>query len=318
MWLALTVSCIIMWGVTDVLYKKSLPQGDSLSHFKSLVWSGIIMAIAGTIMAFYSDTFVSSLKALKDNLYLIPVSILYPIALFFGLKGKQELDVSVVSPLENIDGAMAAIILYGYFIFTGNAEVTKNIGLMEVIGTILIVVGVIAVGLQEHKLSKTEEGLEKNKRKHRFGALVLIFPLIYNLVDALSMVLTSITVNETVGSGISDIDFFIFESFMFVVIGILMWLYMLIVKKYAYNPFKKEDRYKCSAAIGETCGTMLFIFAIAINPVLTSPIVSSYCIVAIIVARILLKEKLNKKQYLSLLFLIGGIILLGLSELIRG
>lgn len=315
-WLILTILCILVWGLTDVLYKISLPRNDSLAHFKSLIWNGIVMLLAGIIMIFISDTFISSLKALKDNLYLIPLSILYPIALFFGLKGKQKLDVSIVSPLENIDGAMAAIILYFYFILSGNKELTKNIGILEIIGTILIVLGVIALGIQEHKLSKKENDIEISMKKHHFGALALIFPIIYNLVDALSMVVTSITVNETVGRGISDIDFFIFESFGFAFVGIIMWLYLFLKKKYIYKPFNKEDKTKVIASIGESLGTMLFIFALAMNPILTSPIVSSYCIVTIIIARIILKEKLSKKQYISLLLLIIGITLLGISEII--
>lgn len=131
------------------------------------------------------------------------------------------------------------------------------------------------------------------------------------------MVMTGITVNETNVNGISDIDFFIFESFGFAVISIIMWLYMLIVKKYAYNPFKKENLSKCSAAICETSGTMLFIFAVAINPILTAPTTSSYCIVAIVAARIFLKEKLTAKQYLCVALLVIGIALLGISEFIK-
>ena len=66
-------------------------------------------------MALRSDTVLNSIRMLSDNLYLLPLCIFYAIALFFGLLGKKHLDASVVSPLENIDGAMAAIILYFFF-----------------------------------------------------------------------------------------------------------------------------------------------------------------------------------------------------------
>lgn len=317
LWLYMTITCILVWGVNDILYKKSLPQNDSLAHFKGLIWNGIVMGIAGIIMIFFSDTFVSSVKSLKENWYLIPVAILYPLALFFGLKGKQQLEVSVVSPIENIDGAMAAIILYVFFVFTGNSAATKNISILDIIATISIVIAVVSLGIQEQKLSKNEKGLTEDKKKHKLGAIALLFPIIYNLVDALSMVLTGITVNDTTTNGISDVDFFIFEGIMFLFMAIIMWLYLLISKKYVYNPFKKVDKFKCSAALGETAGTMLFIFSIAINPVLTAPIVSSYCIVTIIIARLFLKEKLTKKQYISLVFLVIGVVLLGASELLK-
>ena len=316
-WLLLTLSCIILWGITDILLKKSLDYSDSLSQYKTFVWIGILMAPAGVIMAICSDTLLDSIMMVKDNLYLIPLCVFYAIALFFGLLGAKHLDASVVSPLENIDGAMAAIILYFFFLFTGRSHITDKIGLVQLVGTVAIVVGVVLLGIQEQSLSKQETHLSENKKRHRLGALALIFPIVYNLVDAVSMVAVGITVSEETDVAIPDIDFFIFESLGFVVVAICVWFYMLIIKKYKYNPFKKEELVRCGAATGETFGTMAFTFAVGISPILTAPITSSYCFVTIVLARIFLKERLTKKQYLSLAFLVVGIALLGVSEIIN-
>ena len=316
-WLLLTLSCIILWGITDILLKKSLDYSDSLSQYKTFVWIGIVMAPAGVIMAICSDTLLDSIMMVKDNLYLIPLCVFYAIALVFGLLGAKHLDASVVSPLENIDGAMAAIILYFFFLFTGRSHITDKIGLVQVVGTVAIVAGVILLGIQEQSLSKQEAHLSEDKKRHRLGALALIFPIIYNLVDAVSMVAVGITVSEETEVAIPDIDFFIFESLGFVVVAICVWFYMLIIKKYKYNPFKKEELVRCGAATGETFGTMAFTFAVGISPILTAPITSSYCLVTIVLARIFLKERLTKKQYLSLAFLVVGIALLGVSEIIN-
>ena len=86
-----------------------------------------------------------------------------------------------MSPLENIDGAMAAIILYFFFLFTGRSHVTDSINVVNMVATVSIVVGVVLIGIQEHKLSKQEIDLEEDKKKHRLGALALLFPIIYNL-----------------------------------------------------------------------------------------------------------------------------------------
>lgn len=315
-WLLLIFSCIILWGITDILYKKSSDYNDPLSQYKAFVWIGMVMGLAGAIMAICSDTLHDSIMMVKDNLYLIPLCIFYALALFFGLLGAKHLDASVVSPLENIDGAITAIILYMFFFLTGRSHVTDSIGIMDIIGTVAITTGVIFLGIQEHKLSKQEMNLEEDKKKHRLGALALIFPIIYNLVDAVSMVAVGITVSEETEVAIPDIDFFIFESLGFLVVAICMWLYMLIAKKYKYNPFKKKELVRCGAATSETLGTMTYIFAVAGNPILTAPITSSYCLVTVVLARIFLKERLTKKQYLSVAFVIVGIVLLGISEII--
>ena len=316
-WLLLTLSAIILWGATDILLKKSLQCSDSLSHFKTFVWIGLIAALSCVVVALCSDTLLDSVRMIADNLYLIPVTVFYVVAMFFGLLGAKHLDASVVSPLENIDGAITAIILYIFFFLTGRSYVTDSIGIMDIIGAVAITTGVIFLGIQEHKLSKQEKNLEEDKKKHRLGALALLFPIAYNLADAVSMVATGIAVSGETEVEIPEIDFFFFECFGFLVISIFVWIYMLTVKKYVYNPFKKAELPRLGAATCETLGTLTFVFATGINPILTAPITSSYCFVTVILARIFLKERLTKKQYLSLALVIIGIALLGISEIIN-
>ena len=316
-WFILTMSSIILWGITDILFKKSLHHSDPLSHFKTFVWVGLVMAVAGCIAAICSDTLLESFAMLADELYLIPLCAIYVIAMFFGILGAKHLDASVVSPLENIDGAIAAIILYFFFLLTGRSHIAESVGVMDIIGTVAITVGIIILGIQEHKLSKQEISLEDNKKKHRLGAWALLFPIAYNLVDAISIVAMGITVSGETEASIPDIDFFFFECLAFALIAIIVWLYMLFAKKYKYNPFKKTELSRVGAASCETLGTLAFTFAIGINTILTAPIASSYCFVTIILAHIFLKEKLTKKQYLSLILVLIGIALLGLSEIFR-
>ena len=319
-WLILTLACIILWGVTDILYKATFYKNDSLSYYKSFVWVGLVMALAGFIMSTWSDTLLDSIKMVKDDvLYLIPLCLVYAIAWFFGLLGNKHLDASVVSTIENIDGALVAIIIYYYFLLTGYIHPSYKIGVMDVIATVSIIIGVVLIGREEQALMRQEINLSEDKKKHRFGALALFFPIIYTLIDVFSIAeISGVSANSgIVNAGeeghIPAIDFFIFECAGFALVAICVWLYMMIVKKYIYNPFQEEELIRCGAATGETVGTMAFIFAASINPVLTAPITSLYCLVTIILARIFLKERLNKKQFISLAFLIAGIALFGIS-----
>ena len=316
-WLLLTLSAIIFWGITDILLKKSLDHSDGLSQYKTFVWIGLVAALSGTVAAICSDTLSDSFLVLADNLYLIFVTLFYVVAMFFGLLGAKYLDASVVSPLENIDGAIAAIILYLFFLLSGRSHVTDSIGMVDIIGTLAITVGVILIGMQEHKLSKQETPLCKDKRKHRLGAWALLFPIAYNLADAASIVAMGITVSGETDVSMPDIDFFFFECMGFVFISVFVWLYMLIYRKYIYNPFRKTELSRVGAATCETLGTLVFTIAVGISPILTVPVSSSYCLVTILLARIFLKERLTKKQYLSLAFVVIGIALLGISEILN-
>ena len=322
-WFILTLACIILWSVADMLFKASSDYNDPLSHYKSFVWIGMVMALAGFVMATWSDTLLDSLKMVKDNvLYLVPLYLVHAIALFFGLLGIKHLSASVVSALENIDGAIATIIIYFYYLLTGYIHPAYGIGILNFIASVSIIIGVILLGRQEQALMRQEEHLSEDKKRHRLGALALFFPILYNLVDGFLIA----EINGIGGNGgivskgaetsIPAIDFFVFECVAFAVVAICVWLYMMLVKKYMYNPFQEEELIRSGAATGETFGTMTFIFASAINPTLTAPVVSLYCLVTIVLARIFLKERLTRKQYLSLAFVVAGIALLGISEFV--
>ena len=319
-WFILTLACIILWGVTNILYKASFHKEDSLAYHKTFVWLGIVMALAGFVMSNWSDTLLDSFKVItEDVLYLIPFCLIYAVVWFFGLLGNKHLDASVVSPLENIGAAMSAIIIYFYFMLTGYIDPAYKIGVIEVFATVFVIIGVILIGREEQAMMKQEIILGEEKKKHRFGALALLFPIIYALFDIFSIAEIGGVSSNTglVYAGeenhIPAIDFFVFECAGFVLVAICIWLYMAIVKKYIYNPFQEDELIRCGAATGETVGTMAFIFAAAMNPVLTAPFASLYCLVSIVLARIFLKERLTKKQFISIGFLIAGIALFGIS-----
>ena len=323
-WLLLTLSCILFWGITDILHKVSSDYNDPLSHYKTFVWIGIVMGLAGCVTMLVSDTLLDSVKMIRDDvLYLVPLCLVYAIAWFFGLLGNKHLDASIVSTIENIDGALVAIIVYYYYLLTGYIHPMYTIKFVDVVATVCIIIGVILIGREEQSLMRQEANLSEDKKKHRFGALALFFPIIYTLIDVFSIAeIGGINANSgilTAGEEnfIPAIDFFIFECAGFALVAICIWLYMMIVKKHIYNPFQEEELIRCGAATGETVGTMAFIYAASINPVLTAPITSLYCLVTIVLARIFLKERLAKKQFISLAFLIAGIVLFGISEIFR-
>ena len=164
-WLILTLSCIVLYGITDILLKKSLDYYDPLSQYKTFIWIGLVALPASVIMAICSDTLPDSIRIVAQNPYIIPVNIFYVVAMFFGLLGAKYLDASVVSPLENIDGAITAIILYFFFLFADRSNITDSIGIMDIVGIIVITVGVVLLGVQEQKLSKQEVNLDEDKKK---------------------------------------------------------------------------------------------------------------------------------------------------------
>jgi drug/metabolite transporter (DMT)-like permease len=322
-WFLLMLACLLLWGISGILYKAASPHDDCLSHYKNFIWTGIIMALAGGIMGTWSETLLDSVKMVwKNALFLIPLCVIYATVFFFGLYGKRFLSASIITPLENIGGALAAIIIYYYYLLTGYIDPAYPISILDFIASISIIIAVVMIGKEEQSLFKAEARLKDDKKKHPYGALVLFFPLIYALIDVFSVAeIGGIggnndgIVTENAMAAIPAMDFFIFECLGFVIISIFVWIYLFVVKKHTYNPFEPKELLRCGAATGETFGTMTFTLAAAINPVLTAPIASFHCVITILLARIFLKEHLSKKQYLCLGLLLFGIILLGISDI---
>ncbi|MCR5151291.1 MAG: DMT family transporter, partial [Clostridiales bacterium] len=71
---------------------------------------------------------------------------------------------------------------------------------------------------------------------------------------------------------------------------------------------------KFLAAGCETAGQFTYVFAMSGNGAIAAPIISSVCVVSLILSRIFLKEKLTFKQYICIFLIIVGIIALAVVE----
>ena len=133
-----------------------------------------------------------------------------------------------------------------------------------------------------------------------------IFLDAYYLDDPDSTPLAGVTADnlENVANTSYELTFFI--------VGLLMFFYMRVIKKEKIHISRQRDNIL--AAIFETLGQYAYIFAMAGKAVIAAPMISSYCIISLILSRIVLKEELSKKQYAVVTLLIAGILLLGISE----
>ena len=71
---------------------------------------------------------------------------------------------------------------------------------------------------------------------------------------------------------------------------------------------------KFLAAIFETAGQFTYVYALGGVDAVAAPILSSVCVVSLLLSRIFLKEKLSKKTYAFIAIVIFGILLLAVAE----
>ncbi|MBO5928385.1 MAG: EamA family transporter, partial [Clostridia bacterium] len=61
-------------------------------------------------------------------------------------------------------------------------------------------------------------------------------------------------------------------------------------------------------------GQLTYVYALGSNDAVAAPILSSVCVVSLLLSRIFLKEKLNWKQYTFIFIVILGVLLMAISE----
>jgi drug/metabolite transporter (DMT)-like permease len=78
--------------------------------------------------------------------------------------------------------------------------------------------------------------------------------------------------------------------------------------------FAVSHRDKLLAAVFETAGQFTYVYALGAMDAIAAPILSSVCVVSLLLSRIFLKEKLSWKTYAFIAVVIIGILLLAVAE----
>lgn len=322
------------WGLADLFYKKSNVDGDRYSHLKTAVWVGLMMGFVSLVLTILSllknggaaipdaitaeTLFTSDTSIFSAAVKYLPASLGYIISMVIGYAGMRYLEVSIVSPVQNASGALSAIAMFIWFSVTGSiGSFWEKFTLLHVIGTVPIVVGVIALGIVEQRLAKAEGALDlpKEERKYRYGALALLFPILYCIFDTLGTTADGIILDEKAGLGLGEIDVLILYGFTFFLAGIVCWIVLYFKEKKVYNPFAKPEwKTRFPAAVFEQFGQIFYVYALADNPIVAAPMIASYCIVSAILSRIFLKEKLKPAQYACIVTVIIGIVIMGIAD----
>ncbi len=314
-WFLLSLVTMMSWGTADLFYKKGTDEDDPYSHLKIAVWVGLVMGLFALIMLPLTETSFYVSYFFTNAVKYSPASLAYIISMVIGYAGLRYLEVSIISPVQNASGAFSMIVMVIFFTVTGRmGSFWEEFSVIDIIGTALIVAGVVALAIVERRLEHPQEPAGKKPNKYRFSALALLFPIAYCLFDTIGTAADGVILDGEAGLGLGEIDVLVLYGFTFLLAGIGAWIYMLIRTKKAYNPFVFQEKDKAFAALFEEGGQIFYVFAMSARPMLAAPLIASYCIVSVILSRIVINEKLKASQYACVITVIVGIVLLGISE----
>ena len=137
--------------------------------------------------------------------------------------------------------------------------------------------------------------------------IAIFFPIFYCIIDGLGTFLDAVVL-EKIPEASANVAY----EYTFCTLAVCLFFYLVFVKKTKFR--LPTEGPKFLAAVCETIGQFTYIYAIGANAVASAPLISSYCLFSVIWARIFLKEKLSKAQYLAVGLAVLGILILGFFE----
>ena len=235
----------------------------------------------------------------------LPVSLCYILSMacsFFGIRFIEE---SLADPIENTAGAMCSLLCV---IFLGD-----KIAPAVWVAIAIITVGIIGVSYMENSADVNR----KQKLGKRLAIVAFLMPFCYAIIDALGsfldIIFLEMETSPLVGVTEENIELVANVSYelTFAIVGLVLFIFMKC-KGVKFELAQQKD--KVLAAVCETAGQLTYVYAMSGNGAIAAPILSSVCVVSLLLSRIFLKEKLTKKQYLFICIIIVGILMLAVLE----
>ena len=304
-WLFFSVATALLWGTAELFYKKGAVETEKYSHLKICVWVGVVMGAHAIFTLLTQDIHYNPMNLLR----YLPVSLFYIISMAFSYFGMRFLEESISDPIENTAGVICTLL---FVIF-----LQEEISTFTWIAIAVITVGVLGVSFVENR------GETQRKKRLGKGLAIVAFcmPFVYALLDAFGTFLDDafFLIEDIAASPLVDVTEETIEAvantsyeLTFALFALGLFIFMK-AKKVKFGPVK-QHKDKILAAVFETAGQFTYVYALGGQDAIAAPILSSVCVVSLVLSRIFLKEKLSKKTYAFIAVVIIGILLLAVSE----
>ena len=304
-WLFFSIATALLWGTAELFYKKGALPNEKYSHLKICVWVGVVMGAHAIFTLLTQDIHYNPVNLL---IYL-PVSLFYIISMAFSYFGMRFLEESISDPIENTAGVICTLL---FVIF-----LQEEISLLTWISIGIITVGVLGVSFLENH--------GETKRKKTYGKKLAIIafcmPFVYALLDAFGTFFDDafflvediaeapfVDVTEETIEAVANTSY----ELTFALFALGLFIFMK-AKKVKFGPVP-QHKDKILAAVFETAGQFTYVYALGGVDAIAAPILSSVCVVSLLLSRIFLKEKLSWKTYVFIGIVIIGILLMAVAE----
>ena len=304
-WLFFAIGTAILWGTAELFYKKGAQPEEKYSHLKICVWVGVVMGAHAIFTLLTQDINYNPINIIR----YLPVSLFYIISMAFSYFGMRFLEESISDPIENTAGVICVLLFVIFF--------KEEYNLLTWIAIAVITIGVLGVSFLENR----GETVRKKKLGKTMAIVAFCMPFVYALLDAFGTFLDDafFLIEDAASSPFVDVTDETIEAvantsyeLTFALFALGLFIFMK-AKKVKFGPIP-QHKDKILAAVFETAGQFTYVYALGGVDAVAAPILSSVCVVSLLLSRIFLKEKLSWKTYAFITVVIIGILLLAVSE----
>ena len=304
-WLFFSIATAVLWGTAELFYKKGAMPNEKYSHLKICVWVGVVMGAHAIFTLLTQDINYNPVNLIA----YLPVSLMYIISMAFSYFGMRFLEESISDPIENTAGVICVLL---FAIFMGD-----EFSVLTWIAVAVIAIGVIGVGYLENHGETTR----KKTYGKKLAVVAFCMPFVYAFLDAFGTFLDDafFLVEDISATPLVDVTEETIEAvantsyeLTFALFALGLFIFMK-AKKVKFGPVP-QHKDKILAAVFETAGQFTYVYALGGVDAVAAPILSSVCVVSLLLSRIFLKEKLSWKTYAFIAVVIVGILLLAVAE----
>ena len=331
---------LVSWSGSDLFSKMGTEQKDKYSHWRVIFFVGAIMGLHAIITLvtknfinpnttdseFLLSIFYTEFKII-DFVNYLPVAFVYLLAMVIGYVGLRYIELSISSPICNASGSLALIILVILSQFNLLNE-PASLNILDLIAVILLTAGIIGLGYVEYNESDEIKLMrsENTQFKYRKSFIAILIPIIYLVLDGLATVGDELLFDYEIVNDYSANTAFELTSLCFAIFAFCWVKFVRKKKMFMLNVTETDEngnvvekvvpfsKYLIFGGICETIGQIFYMAVIVSEFEQGLPMISAYCVLSLVWARIFLKEKLSIKHYATIFITLAGILLLCLSE----
>ncbi len=272
---------MLSWGVADYF---AAVTSRKIGSFSTFFWSQIISLFIYISIFFFIPL---SITISSTSVYItIATAFLMILAYASFYKSLEVGKVAIGTSISACWGLVTAMIAV---LFLG-----ESLGLVQFLGIGCAIVGIILTSMKKKDLYAIKLGAIHSEKGTKLGFIALVgWGVAFALIDTL----------------VSSTDWF--HAILLVKVVTAALLFIWVFAKKIPIPYKTMLPTLFIVGLLETLAYLAFGFGITIGQTaIVAPVISTYPVAAIILARLFLKEKLEIHQYAGI-----GVVLLGVALL---